>query len=74
VAQTLGLATGGVVLDTTGSPAWLEGARATPGALRFSVESGHRYLAVDERALLRPEVRRARADELRVPAVSWTGS
>lgn len=68
VAEVLGLGAG-VVLDLTdASPAWLAGTeRGVPGALRFRVEAGRRYLAVAESALLRAELRRPSTSRLKDP-------
>jgi len=48
------------VLDVTGpAPRWLTGARYEVGSLRFHVESGRSYLAVDSSSVKRPDVRKA---------------
>ncbi|MCG6927419.1 MAG: C25 family cysteine peptidase [Acidobacteria bacterium] len=68
VAQIQGLGAGSRVLDTTEPvPRWLIGAWAAPRGLSFRVESGRRYLAVSPEAVRRPEVRPARASNLRDP-------
>jgi Peptidase family C25 len=57
-AEASGLGDSSVLLDTTeASPRWLRGARPGPGGLRFRVEAGRSYLAVDPSAVLAPEVR-----------------
>jgi len=48
------------VLDVTqAAPRWLSGARYDAGTLRFRVEAGRSYLAVDPASVKRPEVRKA---------------
>ncbi len=48
------------VLDVTESkPIWLTGARHDSETLRFRVEAGRSYLALDSSAVKRPEVRKA---------------
>ncbi len=67
-ATIAGLPLGSLVLDTTGAPQWLKGARAGAGVFRFRAEAGRRYLAVDPTATLSPEVRRFVPDGLRSTA------
>ena len=50
---------------TSGGALWLAGYAATGGSLRFRVESGHRYLAVSEAAVVAPRVVAPAASTLR---------
>jgi hypothetical protein len=63
VTDILGLEADAIVLDVTEKPRWL----TDSGAGRFRVEAGRRYLAVNQGAVLRPEVRRPAANDLANP-------
>ncbi len=67
IAEVSGLGAGAKLLDVSGArPRWLSGAQTGPdGALRFRTESGSSYLTVSPEAILRPEVRRMRALDLK---------
>ena len=52
-----------VVLDTTGTPRWRQGAVSTPTGLSFAVEAGRRYLATS--VVQRPQVRKIQGSALR---------
>ena len=67
VAEISGLGTRALLLDTTNAhPRWLSGAEVGEGgSVRVRVESGRRYLAVSQEAVLRPELWKPRATGLR---------
>src|SRR5262249_35873688 len=54
-----GLSPASLLLDTTDTPRWLQGASITPTGLNFPVQAGHRYLATSN--LLHPTVHRLQA-------------
>ena len=58
-----GLLPSSVVLDTTDTPRWRQGALATPTGLSFPVEAGRRYLATS--VVQHPLVRRIQGSALR---------
>jgi hypothetical protein len=64
-AEVVGVDGRTFVIDVTETPRWLTKSRVGPEGLRFYAESGHEYLAVDEAAVLSPEIRQARSSGLR---------
>jgi hypothetical protein len=65
--EVSGLGADSVLLDTTGTaPRWLTGASRGEDGLRFHAEADHTYRAVSSSALLRPEVRRPLASDLKI--------
>ena len=66
IVEVSGLAADSLVVDTTGAaPLWLTGAIPGVSGLSFRAEGGHRYLAVSPASVLRPDVRRPSATNLR---------
>jgi CSLREA domain-containing protein len=64
--EVSGLGSDSVLLDTTeAAPRWLTGVSLGPSGLRFRAETSHSYVAVSPSALLRPEVRRPFASDLK---------
>src|SRR5262249_35266121 len=61
-----GLSPASLLLDTTDTPRWLQGASITPTGLNFPVQAGHRYLATSN--LLHPTVHRLQASSLKSTA------
>jgi len=58
-AEVTGLTGTSFVVDTTSTPAWLKATEPTASGLAFHVETGRRYLAVSDTAVLTPVVRRS---------------
>jgi CSLREA domain-containing protein len=58
-----GLPSSSVLLDTTGTPRWRQGALPTPTGLSFPVEAGRRYLATS--VVQRPRVRKIQGSALK---------
>ncbi len=60
-----GVREGAAVLEVQNEPRWLAGAAASIAGLRFSVESGGRYVAVSPEALLSPTMRTVPSSSLK---------